>query len=173
MINQNSALEDEMKKSLLSGIALALFGALMFSAGYTGAQESDKDKPAISPGEIRFVAMRVKDVDATDQFLNEKLGFEGQRMGEFHVYEVSPGQYLALTPYADRDSEGEPNMVVGFDVGRIDDYFKQVTEKGVKAIDHLSEDLKALERPVYRQWGAREFAVQTPDGDILVFSRLP
>jgi len=165
-------MEDEMKKSLFAGFALVMMGALAFTAGYTRAQEEKTEKPAISPGEIRFVAMRVKDVDATSAFLDEKLGFEGQSMGEFYVYEVSPGQYLALTPDVDRDVEGEPNMVVGFDVSRIDDYFKQVTEKDVKAYDHLAE-MKELERPVYRQWGAREFAVLTPDGDVLVFSRLP
>ena len=160
-----------MKKGLISGLALTLLGVLIFSAGYTRAQETAKET-VISPGEIRFVALRVKDVDATNTFLSEKLGFEGQSMGDFYVYEVSPGQYLALTPDADRDSAMEPNMVVGFDVSRIDDYFKQVTEKEIKAVDHLS-DMKELERPVYRQWGAREFAVQTPDGDVLVFSRLP
>ncbi len=160
-----------MKKKLVSGFALGVLGVLIFSAGYTRAQE-EGSKPAISPGEIRFVAMRVKDVDATSEFLDEKLGFEGQSMGDFYVYEVSPGQYVALTPDADRDSDSEPNMVVGFDVSRIDDYYKQVTEKDVKAYDHLA-DMKELERPVYRQWGAREFAVQTPDGDVLVFSRLP
>ena len=160
-----------MKKRIVSGLALVVLGVLMFSAGYIRAEEDNK-KPAISPGEIRFVAMRVKDVDATSDFLNDKLGFEGQSMGEFYIYEVSPGQYLALSPDEDRDENSQPNIVVGFDVSRIDDYFKQVTDKDVKAIDHLS-DMKELERPVYRQWGAREFGVQTPDGDILVFSRLP
>ena len=159
-----------MKKSLFAAAILAILGGFVISSVHTEAQESSQ--PKIKPGEIRFVAMRVKDVDATSAFLNEKLGFEGQSMGEFFVYEVSTGQYLALTPHAERGDGDEPNLVVGFDVGRIDDYFKQVTEKEVKAYDHLA-DMKELERPVYRQWGSREFAVQTPDGDVLVFSRLP
>lgn len=159
------------KATLLAALTFAFLGGLFFSSVGTIAQE-EAAKPKITPGEIRFVAMRVKDVDATNKFLNEKLGFDGQSMGDFYVYEVSPGQYLALTPYEERDGQSQPNMVVGFDVGRIDDYFKQITEQEVTAVDHLA-DMKALERPVYRQWGAREFAVQTPDGDVLVFSRLP
>ena len=60
---------------------------------------------------------------------------------------------------------------MSFHVKDVDAYFEQVTAGGVKAIDYL-EDGKELTKPVWRDWGSKEFSVEGPENNILVFTRM-
>jgi catechol 2,3-dioxygenase-like lactoylglutathione lyase family enzyme len=154
---------------LLAG-ALGLFIPSLVSPFGQEKTEEMSPSPSTTVG-IRYVALLVKDMAAMGDFFEKDLGFHGNRSGSFTVFEVAPGQYFALVPKM--DAEAAPGrMVVGFEVEDVDAYFKQVTSRGIQAIDPM-KDGKVLDRPVYRQWGAREFGVRTPEGDILMFTRSP
>ena len=137
----------------------------------TGAGDEYNPEKKVSPDSIRYIALFAEDMEKMTAFFTEDLGFTARGGSDFVIYEIGTGQYFALVPR--REELGDPGrIVVGFQVEEIDDYFKQITEKGIQAIDPMQENQR-LERPVFRQWGAREFGVRTPEGDLLVFTRMP
>lgn len=152
-------------------LLLLSFLILVPLVAFSDEAEKTDAPPPVRPGGIRYVALLVDDMKTMTDFFEKDLGFRGEGAETFMIFEVAPAQYFVLVPR--EEAKTQPgNMVVGFNVEEIDTYFEQVTSHGLTAIDPMKGD-KVLTRPVYRQWGAREFGVKTPEGDILVFTRMP
>jgi len=153
------------------GLGIVSCAFVLFLVGAADESGSGSEKaPEISPSGYLWTALQVSDVSEAAKFFKEKLNFQGEREGEYYLFRVSDNQYFVLIEKQKEDVKTD-GVLISFKVKDVDGYFKQVTSKDVKAIDYLHEN-KELERPVWRDWGAKEFAVMGPENTILVFSRM-
>jgi predicted enzyme related to lactoylglutathione lyase len=157
-------------KKLLSGIALCAVAALLIGASHQEGEKAEEEKPPQTPGGYAWVALQVSDVEEAAKFFKDKLNFKGQAAGEYYLFQVDDRQYFVLLEKQGEDIKSN-GMMVSFHIKNVDDYFKQVTDKGVEAVDYL-DDFSKMERPKWRDWGSKEFAVKGPEDTLLVFTKM-
>ena len=145
---------------------------VVFLLGADSGSESEKSETVkkLTPSEYAWVALQVSDVSEAKKFFVEKLNFKGEWMDNYYLIQISDAQYLVLIERAVENAKSDGTLIA-FHVKDVDAYFKQVTEAGVEAIDYLKEG-KKLERPVWRDWGSKEFSVMGPENTVLVFTKM-
>ena len=156
-------------KKMLSILTVCAIAALLAGAAQD-TKPAEEPKPNLAPQGYAWVALRVNDLSEAGKFFAEKLNFRGSREGDYHLFRVDDRQYFVLAKKEEAETKTD-GVIVGFHIRDVDKYFEQVTAAGLEPIDYLRGGQK-LERPVWRDWGSKEFAVKGPEGAILVFAKM-
>jgi predicted enzyme related to lactoylglutathione lyase len=156
-------------KKLFPVILLCLLAFVWIGAD--ASQDSEKEAPKIRPNDgYAWVAVQVDDMKAMATFLKEKLNFTGEQMGDYYLFQVDQDAFLVLVKKQVEGSKADGTMI-SFHVNDVDDYCKQVQANGLKALDYMKQG-EEIEKPVWRDWGSKEFAVMGPEGVVFVFTRM-
>lgn len=76
---------------------------------------------------------------------------------------------IMLHPGGSGVSDSHPTLHAA--VSNLDVLFNRITQQGFKPFDHQAPG-KALDAPVVRPWGDREFELADPDGQIWAFTEV-
>lgn len=117
-------------------------------------------------GEISFVVLYVRDLNASKRFYEEKLGFKVSKTDEGYVEFEMQGAPLALMSFeaaegltgrSIQSGEAAPRFALSLaEVADVDAVYETLKKKGVKF----------LKSPETQPWGQRTTHLQDPDGNL-------
>jgi catechol 2,3-dioxygenase-like lactoylglutathione lyase family enzyme len=98
----------------------------------------------------------------------ERVGFEYERSyGGMHWFRAGPGEIM-LHPSSIGSDGNAPH--IHFATSDVDAMFGQAIARCLQPLDHQQPGV-ALDEPVSRPWGAREFELEDPDGHRIILTQ--
>ena len=116
---------------------------------------------------MNYAVLFCKDTDACRAWY-EKAGFV-YRHGYEGMHWLGVGDDQVMLHPAE-ESSGGSGLCLHVAVGDVDAHFRHVVEQGLAPYDHQQPG-KALDGPVVREWGAREFEMNDPEGHRWAFTQ--
>jgi len=128
---------------------------------------------------FRYILLFVKDLEKSVLFYRDIMGFTFVGFEAPHIAQFKFGETVIYVHHDGGDPKGEfhgldapynelgsverrgKGVLLGFGVDDVDQYYREVTERGVVA--HHS--------PINQEWGDRDFSVRDPDGYEIWFSQ--
>lgn len=124
-----------------------------------------KDREAMITG-MHHVVLFCTDTERSRDWY-DRAGFEYNRgYGGMHWFNAGPYE-LMLHPAPEGPSGNAPHIHVA--TSDVEGMFVSVRSAGLTPVDHQQPDV-ALNGPVTRPWGDREFELEDPDGNRIVIT---
>ena len=108
------------------------------------------------------ICLLTKDVQRLSDFYQKILETTSDCDDEIHQEIHTQGAFLAILKY-DNSNGGNPNMNLAFTVDNVDAEFLRLKQL----------DVKILDEPTTRPWGAKNMRFCDPDGNYVVFRSFP